>query len=81
MEEAKRAFGYVCPHCGKAVYAERTFFAMAAGPMDVICACGKSTLHMEADSLQRYHLQVPCGVCGDAGPPRPGICRRKQRTR
>ena len=64
MEEAKRAFGYVCPHCGKAVYAERTLFAMAAGPMDVICACGKSTLHMEADSLQRYHLQVPCGVCG-----------------
>lgn len=64
MEEAKRAFGYVCPHCGKPVYAERSPFAMAAGPMDVICDCGKSTLHMEADALQRYHLQVPCGVCG-----------------
>jgi hypothetical protein len=64
MEEAKRAFGFVCPHCGKIVYAERTQFAMVAGPMDVICECGKSTLHMEADALQRYHLQVPCGVCG-----------------
>lgn len=64
MEEAKRAFGYICPHCGKAVYAERTPFAMAAAPMDVFCECGKSALHMEADSMQRYHLQVPCGVCG-----------------
>lgn len=64
MEEPKRAFGYVCPHCGKGVYAERTQFAMVAGPMDVICECGKSALHMEADSLQRYHLQVPCGICG-----------------
>lgn len=64
MEEAKRAFGFVCPHCGEPVYAERSFFAMAAGPMDIICPCGKSTLHMEADAMQRYHLQVPCGVCG-----------------
>lgn len=64
MEEVKRAFGYVCSHCGKPVYAERTPFAMVAGPMDVICECGKSALHMEADPLQRYHLQVPCGVCG-----------------
>lgn len=64
MQEEKRAFGYVCPRCGQPVYAERTQFAMAAGPMDVICACGKSTLHMEPDALQRYHLQVPCGVCG-----------------
>ena len=64
MEEAKRAFGFVCPHCGKPVYAERTSFAMAAGRMDIICECGKSTLHMEPDALQQYHLQVPCGVCG-----------------
>ena len=64
MEEAKRAFGYVCPHCGQPVYAERTQFAMVAGPMDVFCKCGKSALHMEPDALQRYHLQVPCGVCG-----------------
>ena len=64
MVEPKRAFGYVCPHCGKPVYAERTFFAMAAGPMDVLCDCGKSALHMEADTMQRYHMQVPCGVCG-----------------
>ena len=69
MEEPKRAFGYVCPHCGQPVYGERTYFAMAAGPMDVLCACGKSALHMESDGL-RYHLQVPCGICGgvhDAG--------------
>ena len=64
MEEAKRACGFVCPHCGKPVYAERTSFAMAAGRMDIICECGKSTLHMEPDALQQYHLQVPCGVCG-----------------
>ena len=64
MEEPKRAFGYVCPHCGQAVYAERTQFAMVAGPMDVFCECGKAALHMEADAMQRYHLQVPCGVCG-----------------
>lgn len=64
MDEPKRAFGYVCPHCGKPVYAERTYFAMAAGPMDVFCECGKSALHMEADAMQRYHLQVPCGICG-----------------
>ncbi len=64
MVEEKRAFGYICPHCGKPVYAERTRFAMVAGPMDVFCECGKSALHMEADTLQRYHLQVPCGVCG-----------------
>lgn len=63
MEEPKRAFGYVCPHCGQPVYAERTQFAMAAGPMDVLCACGKSALHMENDGL-RYRLQVPCGICG-----------------
>ena len=64
MEEAKRAFGFVCPHCGKPVYAERSHFAMVAGPMDIICECGKSVLHMETDTMQRYHLQVPCGVCG-----------------
>ena len=29
----------------------------------------------------RSEIRPPCGVCGDAGPPRPGICRRKQRTR
>lgn len=52
MEEAKRAFGFVCPHCGKPVYAERTSFAMAAGRMDIICECGKSTLHMEPDALR-----------------------------
>ena len=27
----------VCPHCGKPVYAERTQFAMVAGPMDIFC--------------------------------------------
>ncbi len=64
MEEPKRAFGYVCPHCGQPVYAERTQFAMAAGPLDVLCACGKSALHMDSGDGLRYHLQVPCGVCG-----------------
>ena len=30
MSEQMRAFGYICPDCGRAVYGERTQFALCA---------------------------------------------------
>ena len=43
MEE-KRAFGYICPACGKSVYGARTQFALSAAAVALGCECGKSEL-------------------------------------
>ncbi len=61
--EPKRTLGYICPKCGKAVVADRTVFALSAGPAGIFCDCGKSELLSETDGL-RFRLTVPCGVCG-----------------
>lgn len=63
MAEKKRAFGYICPHCGKSVYAERTEFALQAAAVAVVCDCGKSELTAESDA-HTFRITTPCGVCG-----------------
>lgn len=63
MSEEKRAFGYICPDCGKPVYAERTQFALSAAAVGVVCACGHGELTAEPDG-DSYRITVPCGVCG-----------------
>ncbi len=64
MAEEKRAFGYVCPACGKSVYAERTQFALSAAAVAVVCDCGKSELTAESDGIT-FRITTPCGVCGE----------------
>ena len=49
MADTFRAFGYICPECGKAVMACRSSFALAASKVDVECSCGKSALQVEND--------------------------------
>lgn len=61
MEE-KRAFGYICPQCGKSVYGERTQFALSAAAVAVVCDCGHSELTAESDGVT-FRITVPCGVC------------------
>ena len=63
MEE-KRAFGYICPDCGKAVYGERTQFALSAAAVALVCDCGKSELTAESDGVT-FRVTVPCGICGE----------------
>ena len=36
MSEETRAIGYICPDCGKPVYAERTAFALSAAAVGVV---------------------------------------------
>lgn len=64
MAEQKRAFGYICPACGKSVYAERTEFALNAAAVAVVCDCGKSELTAESDG-RTFRITTPCGVCGE----------------
>ena len=64
MADTFRAFGYICPECGKAVMACRSSFALAASKVDVECACGKSALQVENDGV-KCHVYVPCGICGE----------------
>lgn len=61
--EPTRTIGYICPKCGKAVVAQRTVFALTAGPAAVVCDCGESELISETDGLH-HRLTVPCGICG-----------------
>jgi len=61
MEE-KRAFGYICPHCGKPVYGERTRFALSAAAVALVCQCGHSELTAESDG-STFRITVPCGLC------------------
>ncbi len=63
MAEEKRAFGYICPKCGKPVYGERTHFALCAAAVGLVCDCGYSELTAEP-SGNTYRITVPCGVCG-----------------
>ena len=64
MAEKKRAFGYICPSCGKSVYAERTEFALNAAAVAIVCDCGKSELTAETDGTV-FRVTTPCGVCGE----------------
>ena len=64
MAEQKRAFGYICPACGKSVYSERTEFALNAAAVAVVCDCGKSELTAESDGTT-FRITTPCGVCGE----------------
>lgn len=63
MSEQKRAFGYICPSCGKPVYGERTAFALSAAAIGVVCSCGHGELTAELVG-DHYRVTVPCGVCG-----------------
>ena len=63
MSEETRAIGYICPDCGKPVYAERTAFALSAAAVGVVCACGHGELTAEPAG-DTYRITVPCGVCG-----------------
>ena len=62
MEEI-RAFGYICPKCGKAVLGRRSVFALQAAAVRIDCACGESELELQTDGT-KFRLWVPCGVCG-----------------
>ena len=62
MEEI-RSFGYICPHCGKAVLHQRSVFALSAAAARMECECGQEALEAETDGV-RFRLWVPCGVCG-----------------
>ena len=64
MNEEMRTFGYLCPKCGKTVMAARSIFALEASNAEVACACGESALRVSYDG-ERYHLSIPCGVCGE----------------
>ena len=61
--EPMRTIGYICPKCGKAVVANRTVFALQAGPAAAVCDCGETEFISETDGLN-FRLTVPCGVCG-----------------
>ena len=63
MADDMRTLGYVCPKCGAPVMGARSLFALEASDAEIACACGGSVLHTGYDG-QRYHLQVPCGICG-----------------
>jgi len=58
-----RAFGFICPNCGKPVYSERTPFALSAAAAGVVCACGRGKLTAEP-FRGIYRVTVPCGICG-----------------
>ena len=76
MEEL-RAFGYLCPQCGKPVLGVRDAFTLAASDANVACACGKSALHTEYDG-RRWRITVPCGLCGDT---HTALCPEKRMLR
>ena len=64
MKQELRAFGYLCPACGKQVIASRTPFALQASAVAVVCDCGKSELTAENDG-KFFRITVPCGICGE----------------
>lgn len=63
MKEQTRTIGYLCPACRKKVIQNRSVFALSASGAAVNCACGKSSLVLDAEE-RRFRLSVPCGVCG-----------------
>ena len=62
-DERTRTIGYLCPACRKKVIRDRSAFALAASGAVVDCACGASSLMVDAEE-RRFRLRVPCGVCG-----------------
>ena len=64
MEEKMRSFGYICPHCGKAVLGSRTVFALTAAAARIECECGRAEMDVETDGV-KFTLSVPCGLCGE----------------
>lgn len=64
MEEKMRSFGYICPHCGKAVLGSRTVFALTAAAARIECECGRTEMDVETDGV-KFTLSVPCGLCGE----------------
>ena len=62
-KDQTRAIGYLCPACRAKVIQSRAAFALAASGAAVSCACGKSSLTIDAEE-RRFRLDVPCGVCG-----------------
>ena len=65
MREEMRTIGYLCPVCHKSVIQGRSAFALSASGAVVNCACGRSSLTIDADG-GKFRLSVPCGVCGEA---------------
>ena len=63
MTEQARAFGYLCPRCGKRVMDIRDAFALSASGVSISCGCGASALYGDYDGF-RYRFRVPCGLCG-----------------
>ena len=63
MSEPMRAFGYICPSCGKPVYGERTEFALCTSAVGLVCDCGHGELTAEP-MTDHYRVTVPCGLCG-----------------
>ena len=63
MSEELRAIGYICPDCGKPVYAQRTAFALSAAAVGVVCGCGRGEFTAEPTG-STYRITVPCGICG-----------------
>ena len=62
-KERTRTVGYLCPACRKKVIRARSAFALAASGAVVDCACGASSLTVDAGE-RSFRLSVPCGVCG-----------------
>ena len=58
-----RSFGFICPHCGKAVMGSRSTFALSAAAARIECECGKAEMDIETDGTS-FRLTVPCGLCG-----------------
>ncbi|MBQ9493177.1 MAG: hypothetical protein IJR54_05515 [Oscillibacter sp.] len=63
MNEESRAFGYLCPECGKAVTGVRDPFTLATSDAAIACECGGAVLRTRYDG-SRYRISVPCGLCG-----------------
>ena len=64
MSEEMRTFGYLCPACGQTVMGTRSVFALEASNAEIECPCGKSSLDIGFDG-EKYHITVPCGICGE----------------
>ena len=63
IDAQMRTFGYLCPKCGKTVMGTRSVQALDASNAEVSCECGGSALQVTFDG-ERYHVYVPCGICG-----------------
>ncbi|MEI3305290.1 MAG: hypothetical protein V8R40_04230 [Dysosmobacter sp.] len=64
MSEEMRTFGYLCPACGQSRDGRPVRFALEASNAEIECSCGKSSLDIGFDG-EKYHITVPCGICGE----------------